>query len=64
MGPRGSKGVPTWLKIAPKSVLKAVLDGSGGHLGPKSQQYPQQLVRPLLVPPFLGPKMEAKTHPK
>eukprot|EP00975_Prorocentrum_lima_P046888 9800629-Prorocentrum_lima.AAC.1 len=64
MSPRGSKRVPNLSKIGPKSVLEAVLEGSGGHLGPKSQQDPQKLLRPPLVPPLLAPKMEAKTHPK
>ena len=46
--------------IAPKSVL----EGSGGHLGLKSQQEPEKARSSPLVPPLLGAKMEAKTHPK
>eukprot|EP00973_Karenia_brevis_P067570 9400995-Karenia_brevis.AAC.1 len=43
MGPRGCKIRPKECKIRPKLVLEAILGGSGGHLGPKSQQDPQKL---------------------
>eukprot|EP00973_Karenia_brevis_P065329 9074562-Karenia_brevis.AAC.1 len=36
-------------------VLEAVLEGSGRHLGPKSQQNTKMLVCPPLVPTLLFP---------
>ena len=45
--------------MAPKSVPEALLDGSWGHLGPKSQQEPQKCVRGLL-----DLKLGAKIDPK
>eukprot|EP00973_Karenia_brevis_P070067 9740049-Karenia_brevis.AAC.1 len=47
VGPRGSKRVTNCIEIDPKSLL----EGSGGHLGPKSQQDTQKLARPPSVPP-------------
>eukprot|EP00973_Karenia_brevis_P052249 7261181-Karenia_brevis.AAC.1 len=54
----------TRVKNPSKIGLGGDLGGVWGHLGPKSQQDSQKIVRPPFVPTLLGPKMQAKTHPK
>ena len=47
-------------KMAPKSVPEALLEGSGGHLGPKSQQDLNKSSKSQFAGPLLTPKLEAK----
>ena len=47
--------------MGPNLVLEAVLGGSGGHLGPKSQQEHQKCARPPVLPPLGGPTWRPKS---
>ena len=50
--------------MAPKSVPEALLEGSGCHLGPKSQQDLNKSPKSQFAGPLLTPKLEAKLDPK